>query len=111
MNIIERMRTLWRIAKEYDNSRAHLWKDMAKLSALINERTTVHADIHMKTPSHVIVIGKYRNRDYVRAFLVDHESLHSLIEHLKRIEPNARVGRMDMIPHIEFSAVYPHERF
>jgi len=111
MNIIERLRNLWRIAKEYDNTKARLSADMEFLLKRINERTTVHADIHMKTPSLVIVVGKYRNHDYVRAFPVDHDSLHGLIEYIKRVEPRARVGRMDINPSIKFSSVYRDERF
>ena len=111
MNIIKRLRTLWRIAEEYDNRKKKFLATMAALTLLINERTTVHADIHMKSPSLVIVVGKYRNHDYVRAFPVDHDSLHGLIEYIKRVEPRARVGRMDINPSIKFSSVYRDERF
>jgi len=111
MNIIERLRKLWHIAEYYDDRIAFLRGNMATLFERINERTTVHADIHMRSPSLVIVVGHYRGGDYVRAFEVDHKSLQGLIEHLRRIEPHANVGRMDMIPNIKFSAFYPHERF
>lgn len=111
MNIIKRLRALWRIAEEYEDQMSRHRDDMSSLTRLINERTTVHADIHHKHPSLVIVVAKYRNRDYVRAFPVDHESLHGLIEYLKRIEPHAKVGRMDFHANVKFSAVYPNERF
>jgi len=117
-NIINRLRTLWRIIENYDRKIeehderiAYLRGNMTALMEKINERTTVHADIHIKSPSLVIVVGEYRGQDYVRAFEVPHESLPGLIKHLKQIEPYARVGRMDMIPRFCFSAVYPHERF
>ena len=111
MNIIERLRNLWLIAEKYGPAMETVVGKMNELSVRINERTTVHADIHMKTPSLVIVVGKYKGHDYVRAFPVDHESLHGLIEYIKRVEPRARVGRMDMTPRIKFSSVYPRKRF
>lgn len=111
MNIIKRLCTLWVIAEEYEKTENAIANAIERLRKKINERTTVHADIHMKSPSLVIVVGEYKGCDYVRAFEVPHDSLYGLIDHLKRIEPHARVGRMDMLPHFRFSSVYPHERF
>lgn len=111
MNLIQRFRRLWKIAENYSKDVSYIAVEFDRIEAKINERTTVHADIHMKSPSIVIVVGQYRGGDYVRAFEVPHESLKGLIDHLKHLEPHARVGRMDMMRPMKFSAFYPRERF
>lgn len=107
-----RLKYIWNIpdtVKEYNNLLA---RNINRLEDKINERTTVHADIGYKgTGSQIIVIGRYQGKDYVRAFNVRNESLHSLIDMLRREEKNAGVGKFDMIGAIEFSAVYDRERF
>jgi len=110
MKIIDRLRRLWKIAENYSKDLSHLAVRTDHLEKTINERTTVHVDVHHKKPCHVIVIGEYRGKDYVRGFEVDAKHLSELIDHLRRVYPYAKVGRMDMIPHVKFSAVYPHER-
>lgn len=84
----------------------------SEVTERIGERTTIHSDVHYRhRGSQVIVIGTYRNRDYVRVFDVETPHLHSLIEHLSKEEASSRVGRFD-VPHaMPFRAVYSRETF
>lgn len=109
---IDRLKYIWNMpdtVREYNNLLA---RNINRVEDKINERTTIHADIGYKgTGSQIIVIGRYRNKDYVRSFNVRQESLSSLIEMLKQEEHNAGVGKFDMIGGIEFSAVYDRDKF
>jgi hypothetical protein len=88
-----------------------LW--LNQLDNKIGERTTIHADIGYKgTGSQIIVVGRYRNRDYVRSFNVMNSSLDAIINMLKNEEQNSGVGKFDMVGgSMEFSAVYDRDRF
>lgn len=114
VRIFARIRRLWRLSKEYDvNRSADTAWTRHKISAIddrLGEHTTIHADIHHRNPHHIIVIGKYRNRDYVRMFELDEKDLTEMIEMLKRMEPNAKVGRFDMVGGFDFSVVYERDR-
>ena len=88
-----------------------LQADIESVKQMIGDRTTVHCDVHSRSPSEVIVIGNYRGKDYVRCFHIHHETLGGLIDELHRLEKFSRVGRFDMIGSMPFSAVYDHTKF
>jgi hypothetical protein len=77
----------------------------------LNKHTVVHCDYHANSESLVIVVGQYRNNDYVRMFSVPPTSLHDLIEHLRYVEKNSQVGRFDIQPGFHIESVYPWDRF
>ena len=110
MKWLEKLKILWAIAGSYTGDLGRIRGEIIRLQETMNERTTVHADIHHKRPSLVIVVGEYKGHDYVRAFQVTAESFPELIQILRGLEGRARVGRMDINPMIHFSALYPHER-
>lgn len=107
----------WAISAEYAKFKEfrtswerHLKSRVDDLENRIGEHTVVHADIHYRTPHQVIVIGQYRNRDYVRVFNVE-AALDDLVEYLRKVEKNAKVGRFDMPHSVPFSVVYERDRF
>lgn len=91
----------------------YLIKTIRETKLMITERTTVHADIHYKSGMDtIIVVGRYRNHDYVRCFNVESKDFHEFVEILRRIEPRGRIGRID-VPFPSFSGVVErliHER-
>jgi len=91
----------------------YLIKTVREAKLMITERTTVHADIHYKSGlDSIIVVGRYRNHDYVRCFNMESKDFHEFIEILRRIEPRGRIGRID-VPFPSFSGVVErlkHER-
>ena len=112
MNIVQRLKYIWNLPEYYENLYRVTADNIVELDKKIGERTTVHADIGYKgTGSQIIVIGRYQNKDYVRSFNVRTENLGSLIELLRIEEKGANVGKFDMIGAMEFSAVYPYEKF
>jgi len=85
---------LW-IVKNYDYHRALLGDRVTEATNIIRERTEVHADIHLKSPSQVITIGRYHGRDFVNIYEVETKEFEGLIEHLKRATRYAKPGRFD----------------
>lgn len=85
----------------------NLARDMDSLRNFVSEHTVEHVDVHYKRGSTVIVIGRYRNNDYVRIFDLPQEDWVHLIERLKEIEPRGELGMMDAYPMV--SAVIRRE--
>lgn len=100
-----RLRTLWQIAKTYDEDKATLLdnvrRELRTVEDLVRDRTTLHADISMtgRDPSFVILVGRYRNRDYVQTFYLPEADFHELVGrciHMSRTL--GRWGRLDAPP-------------
>ena len=117
VSLYKRVVKLWLLSESYNyiiDGCGQITDINARISMVetrIGEHTTIHADIHHYDPHHIIVIGKYLNRDYVRMFELDEKDLAEMIETLKGMEPNAKVGRFDMVSGFGFSAVYKRDRF
>lgn len=105
--IIERILQPWKIARKYENDLKGILYRVDDLHKRMGEHTVVHADIHYRRADQIIVIGRYRNHDYVRVFNVDTKTFGELIEYLKRIEPQAAIGRWDLPCMNDVSIVYP----
>jgi len=106
------LRHVWEMPNKHEKQYRDMYNYVSELHRKINENTTVHADIGYKgTGSQIIVVGKYRNKDYVRSFNVKSENLDSLIQLLREEEKGANVGKFDMIGTMEFSAVYNRDKF
>lgn len=110
--ILTHLKHVWEMPNKHEKQYRDMFNFVMEIDKKIGERTTVHADIGYKgTGSQIIVVGRYRNKDYVRSFNVRQENLSNIIEMLKIEEKNAGVGNWDMIGGMEFSAVYDRERF
>ena len=87
---------LFYIVRNYRDNQIRLQRQTGYALELIRKRTTVHADVHMRdTYDQIIVIGQYRNRDYVRVFSVKPDDLLHLVGILKSME--AALGRIDVV--------------
>jgi len=110
--IWQHLKQVWDMPNKHEKQYRDMFNHVSEVDRKIGERTTVHADINYKgTGSQIIVVGRYRNKDYVRAFNVRAENLSNLIEILSREEKGANVGHFDMIGGIDFSAVYNRDNF
>lgn len=79
--------------------------------SLIRERTEVAADIHPSRigESFVIVVGRYRNNDYVQTYSLGREGqVDHIIHTLRSMERTAEVRRIDAPP--IFKQVFERER-
>lgn len=87
---VRRLKWLWKFPDHYA-------ADIGEIRNYVSEHVTLHADIHMRSPNIMIAVGRYRKRDYVRIFEIDDQDFGSLVEHLRKIEPRARLGRIDAV--------------
>ena len=89
--MIEWFKTLFNMVSDY------IWlckriesveNDLVYLQNELRHRTEVHLDIHhiSKFPTSVIVIGRYRNRDYVKTFNFTHEGMGELLHIMRSLE-------------------------
>lgn len=109
MEIIEWFKKLFVLVSEYDYERARMRREMDILlqrilaaENVIIERTRFHADVHLKgEDSAIIVVGRYRDRDYVKVFNVDIDKFSDLVDHLKELERYAKRGKLDVPPLVD----------
>lgn len=63
----------------------------------IIKRTTVNADVHVRDNSaNIVVMGRYRGKDYVRIFSVRNSELDYLVNTLKGMEQSL-LGRIRLV--------------
>lgn len=91
------------IVRNYDTDRRTVDSRITELEKLIKDRTNIAVDANFNDASHVIVIGRYKNADYVQTFKIDASSLGGLIEQLRAHERHGSVKRVDVPP--QFRAV------
>ncbi|MCJ7434044.1 MAG: hypothetical protein MUO77_11205 [Anaerolineales bacterium] len=84
------------LVKNYDADMTRMGRRIAAAENVIRERTEVHADIHMKSPAQVIMIGQYRGKDFVNIYDVGQGDFETLLRHLKEVNRYATPGRFDM---------------
>jgi len=110
-----RLHTLWQIAKTYEQDKAALLsgvrRELRTVEDLVRDRTTLHADISMtgRDPSFVILVGRYRNRDYVQTFYLPSADFGGLVDqciHMSR--KLGRWGRLDAPPVFHAEKELPH---
>jgi hypothetical protein len=81
---------------------------IAELEKLVRDRTNIAVDVGFKTASHVIVVGRYRNADYVQTYALNMPDMGPLIAQLRQMERYGEVRRIDAPP--VFKAVFEPER-
>jgi hypothetical protein len=109
---LKRIEDIWNLPSKNKDEYHNIMNILVLLEQRINENCEVHADIHYKEPHQIIVIGRYKGKDYVRVFGVSEPSFVNLVDRLRHEEKGSKVGRFDMMANWpEISVVYPNERF
>jgi hypothetical protein len=80
---------------------------MMQLGLLVRERTNIAVDVNFKSANHVIVIGRYRNSDYVQTYSIPEKDLFNIIAELKEMEKYGNAKRIDAPP--IFKAVFERD--
>jgi len=102
------LKKLKEIVAGYDADLRTAHTRIAELEKLVKDRTNIAVDVGFRSASHVIVIGRYRNADYIQTFEMDTPSLDGLIEQLRERERYGSVKRVDAPP--LFRAVFERHR-
>ncbi len=64
---------------------------------MIKDRATIHADVHSAhgQQSQIIMIGRYRNRDYIQVFEVRPDDFSGLLRQCIEMQKYAHMGKID----------------
>jgi len=89
------IKQLRKIVANYDDDRARLLRKILAAEKVIRDRTNIHADICLESPNQIIVIGRYKNRDYIQTYAITEGDLHYCIEMLQRMQMNGTIRRID----------------
>ena len=76
----------------------YIFNRLVETEKLMKERTEVHADVHVNSESHIIVVGRYRNNDFVKTYCIDDETFSDLVRHLNAMTRHAMVRKIDCHP-------------
>lgn len=96
---------LFRIVRNHDLEVKRLERKIDKLEKLLRDRTSLSVDISpmSRGVTHVVVCGRYKNRDYVEVFSITEKDLIDLIPTLKQLQKKASLNFVDAP--MEFKAV------
>jgi hypothetical protein len=67
---------------------------------LIKDRTTISADLNYRGGGQIIIIGRYRNEDYIQTYSVPDRDLRGLIETLRNMQRYGAIRRIDAAPQL-----------
>lgn len=95
------------IVKNYDVDRTFVINRIEKAERIIKDRTDIHADVHYKSGNQIVVIGRYKNRNYIQTFNVSGDDFSGLVDRLKDMERYGHIGRIDAPP--QMNAVIENE--
>lgn len=102
---LKKLRTM---VSNYDSDLRKAHTRIAELETLVRDRTNIAVDVGFKTASHVIVVGRYKDADYVQTYCLDTYDLAVLIDQLRQMERHGAVRRVDAPP--QFRAVFGRDR-
>lgn len=69
-----------------------------RMESIIKEHVTWSADVsanHRHGPSTVVLVGRYRKKDYVNVYNIEDDQFSDLVNHLREIDRNFRRGPVD----------------
>lgn len=101
------LKKLKAIVAGYDADLRNAHARIAELEKLVRDRTNIAVDVGFKSASHVIVVGRYKNADYVQTYALDTPDLAALIDQLRQMERHGAVRRVDAPP--QFRAVFERD--
>lgn len=98
------IKKLFLIVEKYDTDRDRLLERIVNSEVKIRnavktiiERTTINADIHShpKSKNQIIVVGRYRKRDYINVFEMGDKTLTELIQQLEEMKKYGHLNVVD----------------
>lgn len=79
---------------------------ITELEQLVKDRTNIAVDLGFRSANHVIVVGRYKNADYVQTFQINGQ-LNDIVDRLREMEKYGEVRRVDGPPAVR--AVFNRE--
>lgn len=96
MRILNWVKKLLVIVENYDTEQEKMRRQITRAVQMIRSRTGIHADIgYRPSESQVILIGRYKNRDYIQVHDLQAENFEQIIHHLKDLEQYGEIRKVD----------------
>ena len=109
---IDRLKILWRLSetiekdlelavRRFDDRGKDLdraVRRVADLEKVVGDRTTIGVDFGFKDPNMVVLVGRYRNQDYVEVYPLEAPDFAAFMDHLNAIKRYGRIRRLDGPP-------------
>jgi hypothetical protein len=105
--MIKWLKKLKAIVAGYDADLRNAHARIAELEKLVRDRTDIAVDVGFKNESHVIVMGRYKNADYVQSYALNTPDFAALIDQLRNMKRHGTVRWTDAPP--QFRAVFERE--
>lgn len=83
-----------------DNSMNRLHDQMQILLQMIKEHTSVSADINFSGGSYIVLVGRYKNNDYIKISPLCGSDFACFAKQLEEMERYHRIDRIDSIPRL-----------
>lgn len=101
------LKKLKAIVARYDADLRNAHARIAELEKLVRDRTNIAVDVGFRSANHVIVVGRYRNADYIQSFEMREPDMAVLIDRLREQSRYGAVRKVDAPP--TFRAVFERE--
>lgn len=79
---------------------------VGEIERAVGACTSMYIDIHARSPSYVIVIGRFKGHDHIRAYNIPEQAIPHIIGEAQHLEKYATVRAVDP-PHPQFRSMYP----
>ena len=80
-----------------------------ELVELIRSRTEINVDVGFRgDPNTVIVLGRYRDGDFIQTYQLRTDSFGQLVDHLREMEEHGHVCRVDAPPQMKHFIEHLH---
>lgn len=89
---------LFEIVRDYDQRNDYNTQRVIDLEKILRDRTSLNVDIHHKGLNHVIMVGRYKNTDWIQTYTIDGKDFHHLVDQLKHMQRYGVVDRVDAPP-------------
>jgi len=89
------------IVARYDDDRNRLLSRVEQAEQTIIDRTEVHADINLVGNCTAIMIGRYKNRDYIQTFNMDQRDFNSVVDWMNELKKRGHVQYVDAPPMLD----------
>ena len=105
--MVKWIKKLKQIVLNYDADLKIAHNRISELEKIIKERTNIAVDVGFRDANHIIVVGRYKNADYVQTYQIKTQEMSRLIDQLRDMQKYGDVKFVDEPP--QFKAVFKRE--
>lgn len=96
--LIQWIQKVKHIIKYYELDQRRIAGQIQSAEQIIRERTEINVELNTRGDNHIVMVGRYRNRDYVETITVDARSFDYMVRKVRELEQFGRLNRIDGHP-------------